>query len=109
MEPNEDEDFSQGGDDDAYTEMQALGVVAVDLLEYLWSHVSEGSPGNTLSHIIRTVDARKGGVTYESIIGCFKRERDAFSAENLPQTWGYVLTKLDVPSHLFRLPTHVQN
>ncbi len=56
---------------------------------------------NTLSHIIRTVDARKGGVTNESIIAYFERERCAFGAENLPKSWGYVLKKLDVPDVSF--------
>ena len=97
MEPSEDGDFDQDGDDDAWTEMQGMETVDADLLEYLRSPVSEGSPVNTLSHIVRTVDARKGGVTNESIIGCFERERDAFGAENLPKTWGSLLKKLDVP------------
>ena len=69
----------------------------VDLLDYLRSPVSDGSPVNTLSHIIRTVDARKGGVTNESIIACFERERYAFGAENLPKSWSSLLKKLDVP------------
>ena len=97
LEPSEEDNFDQGGDDDAWAEMQGLETVNADLLEYLRSHVSEGSPVNTLSHIIRTVDARKGGVTNESIIGCFERERDAFGAEHLPKTWGSLLQKLDVP------------
>ncbi len=59
--------------------------------------MSDGSLVNTLYHIIRTVDARKCGVTNESIIACFERERHAFGAENLPKSWGCVLKKLDVP------------
>ena len=86
LEPSEDEDFDQGGDDDAWTEMQGLETVDADLLEYPRRLVSGGSPVNTLSHIIRTIDARKGGVTSESIIGCFERDRDAFGAENLSKT-----------------------
>jgi hypothetical protein len=97
LEPNEDDVFYQGGDDDAWTEMQGLKTVDVDLLEYLRSPVSEGGPVNTLSHIIRTVETRKGGVTNERIIDCFERERDAFGAENLPKKWGSLLKKLDVP------------
>ena len=82
MEPKCEVDFDQGGDEDAWTEMQVVGMVDADLLEYLQSLVSEESAVNTSSHIIRTVDARKDGVTNESIIGCFERERDAFGAEN---------------------------
>ena len=52
--------------------MQGLEAVDADLLEYLRSHVSEGSPVNTLSHIIRTVVAKKYGVTNESLIGILK-------------------------------------
>ncbi len=59
LEPSEDEDFDQGGDNDAWAEMQGLGTVDADLLEYLRRPVSEGSPMNTLFHIIRIVDARK--------------------------------------------------
>ena len=77
--------------------MQGLETVDANVLEYLRRLVSEGSPVNILSHNIHTVDARKGGVTNESIIGCFGRERDAFGAENLPNTWGSFLKKLDVP------------
>ena len=55
------------------------------------SSISGGSPVNTLSHIIRTVDARKDGVINESIIDCFERERDPFGAETLPKTWGSFL------------------
>ena len=51
-----------------------------NLLKYLRSPVSKGSVVNMVSHIIRTVDARKGGVTNETIIGCFERERDAFGS-----------------------------
>ena len=97
LEPNEDDYFYQGGDEDAWTEMQGLETVDVDLLEYLRSLVSEGSPVNTLSHIVLMVDARNGGVTNENIIGCFERERDTFGAENLSKTWGSLLKKLDVP------------
>ncbi len=57
----------------------------------------DGSLVNTLSHIIRTVDAKKGGVTNESIVACFERERYAFGAENLPKSWNSLLKKLDVP------------
>ena len=95
--PNEDNDFYQGGDGDAWTEMQGLETVDLDMLEYLRRPVSEGSQVNTLSNIISTVDARKGGVSNESIIGCFEKDRDAFGAENLPKTWGSPLQKLDVP------------
>jgi hypothetical protein len=73
LKPSEEENIDQGGNDDAWTEMQGLETVDADVLEYLRRPVSEGSPVNTLSHIIRTVDARKGGVTNESIIGCFAR------------------------------------
>jgi len=59
LEPSEDGDFDQGGAEDAWVEMQGLETVDSDLLEYLRSHVLEGSSVNTLSHIIRTVDARK--------------------------------------------------
>ena len=97
MKPSEEEDFDQGGDDDAWIEMQGLETVDADLIEYLGSHVSEGSPVNTLSHIIRTVDAKKDGVTNENIIGFFERERDAFGEEKLPKTCGSLLKKLDVP------------
>ena len=85
MDPIDDEDFDQGGDEDALTNMQGLETVDADLLEYLRSRVSKGSHVNALSHVIRTVDARKGGVTNESIISCFERERDAFGAEKLPK------------------------
>ena len=97
LEADGDDNFDQGGDEDAWTEIEGLETVDLDLLDYLQSHVSEGSAVNTLSHIIRTVDARKGGVTNESIIACFERERSAFGAENLPKSWGSVLKKLDVP------------
>jgi hypothetical protein len=97
LEANEDDDFDQGGYEDAWTEIQGLETVDVDLLHYLRSLVSDGSPVNALSHIIRTVDARKGGVTNESIIACFERERYAFGAENLPKSWSSLLKKLDVP------------
>ena len=35
LEPNEDEYFDQGGDEDAWIEMQALETVDTNLLEYL--------------------------------------------------------------------------
>jgi hypothetical protein len=63
--------------------MQGVETVDAYLLEYLRNPVSEGSAVNTLSRIIRTDNARKGGVTKERIIGCVERERDAFGAENL--------------------------
>jgi hypothetical protein len=97
LEPNDVDDFYQGGDDSAWSEMQGLETVNVYLLEYLRSPVSEGSSVNNLSHIIRTVDARKDGVPNESIIGCFETERDVFGANNLPKTYSSLLKKLDVP------------
>ena len=97
LEHDEDDDFDQAREEDAWREVDGLESIDIDLLEYLQSLVSEGSRVNTLSHIIRTIDARKGGVTNDNIISCFEIERDAFGADNLPKSWGSLLKKLDVP------------
>ena len=39
LEPNEDEDFNQGGDDDGWAETQRLETVDANLVEYLRSRV----------------------------------------------------------------------
>jgi hypothetical protein len=67
------------------------------LIDYLASHVSEGSTVNMMSHIVRTICDRKGSKSNELVISCFERERDAFGAKYLPRCWGSVLKKLDVP------------
>ena len=88
--------FVGAGDDSDEFDISA-DFVDPSLIDYLASHVSEGSTLNMLSHIVRTICDRKGSMSNESVISCFERERDAFGARDLPICWGYVLKKLDVP------------
>ena len=79
--------FVGAGDDSNKFDISA-DFVNPSLIDYLASHVSEGSKVNMLSHIVRTIRDRKSSLSKESVISCFKRERDAFGAKDLPRCWG---------------------
>ena len=56
---------------------------------------------NILSHVIRAVDAKKGGVTIKSLIGCFLKESGMLSARIINQRHGVLISRSWIcPSYL---------
>ena len=99
----EDDDIESGGDED---DMDVLSGSDDELgpedWDYLAQPVAPGRETNILTHILRTLQDRRGPHTNQSVVRGFIRIREDFGTE-LPKTWDSLLNVLKV----IHFPCHI--